>query len=106
MMKYNINELKQIKENIPFIKLCHRNIRFNDIPYLQENTDGIVFVIRYESLSGLYKNACICIQLLVNGTFNCTISQMGSETKLHIKCYELVKKRIATYLTLMGFKEL
>jgi len=106
MMKYSINELKQIKENIPFTKLCHRNIRFNGIPYLQEHSDSIVFIIRYESLSGLYKNATICIELLVNGTFNCVISQIGSETKLHIKCYELVKKRIATYLTLMGFKEL
>ena len=44
--------------------------------------------------------------LLVNGTFNCVISKIGSETKLHIKCYELVKKRVATYLTLMGFKEI
>ena len=106
MTKYTINELKQIKEHIPFTKLCHRNVRFNDIPYLQEHSDSIVFVIRYESLSGLYGNSTICIQLLVNGTFNCVISNIGSETKIHIKCYKLIKKRIATYLTLVGFKEL
>lgn len=106
MMKYSVNDLKQIKEYIPFTKLCHRNVRFNDIPYLQEHSDGIVFVIRYESLSELYGNATICIELRVNGTFNCIISKIGSETKIHIKCYELIKKRIATYLTLVGFKEI
>lgn len=99
MNKYKLYDLREIIHSIPFTKLCHRNIRFNDIPYLQENSDSIRFVIRYESLSGLYKNAAICIQLWVNGTFNCVIGNMGSETKIHIKCYELVKKNYNLFNT-------
>lgn len=105
MMKYAIVELKEIKESIPFTKLCHRNIRFRGITYTQEHADSFIFIADYESLSGLYKNSIICIQLSVNGTFGITVNVGDSLSKHTIKCYELIKKRIAGYLTLIGLKQ-
>lgn len=105
MMKYSINELKQIKESIPFTKLCHRNIRFKGITYTKEHDDCFIFIIDYESLSELYKSSIICVHLSVNGTFGITVNVDDNLSKHTIKCYELIKKRIAGYLTLIGLKQ-
>ena len=105
MSKYLIDELEQIKTTIPFNKLCHRNIRFKGITYTQAFEDCVTFIANYESLSEMYKGSPICIQLSTSGEFGITINVGDHLTKLHIKCYELIKKRIATYLTLIGLKQ-
>ena len=105
MMKYAIVELKEIMNSIPFTKLCHRNIRFKDITYAKEHGDCFIFIIDYESLSELYKSSIICVHLSVNGTFGITVNVDDNLSKHTIKCYELIKKRIAGYLTLIGLKQ-
>lgn len=105
MMKYATSELRQIKESIPFTKLCHRNIRFKGITYTKEHNDSFIFLADYESLSGLYKSSIVCVQLSVNGTFGITVNVGDNLSKHTIKCYELIKKRIAAYLTLIGLKQ-
>lgn len=106
MMKYAIVELREIMNSIPFTKLYHRNIRFKGRNYTQLHDDVIVTVASYESLSELYKSSIICIQLSVNGTFGITVNVGNNLPKHTIKCYELIKKRIAGYLTLIGLKQL
>lgn len=105
MMKYSIDELGEIMNSIPFTKLCHRNIRFKGRTYTQINSDTIVTIASYESLSGLYKSSIICMQLSVNGTFGITVNVGDNLSKYTIKCYELIKKRVAGYLTLIGLKQ-
>lgn len=105
MMKYSIDELREIMNSIPFTKLCHRNIRFKGITYKQEHGDCFVFLADYESLSELYKNSIVCLHLSVNGTFGITVNVGDNLSKHTIKCYELIKKRIAGYLTLIGLKQ-
>lgn len=105
MMKYSINELSEIMNSIPFTKLCHRNIRCKGRTYTQEHDDVIVTVVSYESLSELYKSSVICLQLSVNGTFGITVNVSDNLSKHTIKCYKLIKKRVAGYLTLIGLKQ-
>lgn len=105
MMKYSIDELKEIKESIPFTKLCHRNIRFKGITYAKEHGDCFIFLVNYESLSELYKSSIICVNLSVNGEFGITVNVGDNLSKHTIKCYELIKKRVAAYLTLIGLKQ-
>lgn len=105
MMKYSIDELREIMNSIPFTKLCHRNIRFKGRTYTQIHSDNIITVASYESLSGLYRSSSICISLYVNGTFGSTRDSFNDENKLHTKCYNTIKKRIAGYLALSGLKE-
>ena len=105
MMKYATSELKQIEGSIPFTKLCHRNIRFKGITYTKEHGDSFIFLADYESLSELYKSSTIYVHLSVNGTFGITVNVGDNLSKHTIKCYELIKKRIAAYLTLIGLKQ-
>ena len=105
MMKYSIDELKEIMNSIPFTKLCHRNIRFKGITYTKGHADSFIFLADYESLSGLYKSSIVCVHLSVNGTFGITVNVDDNLSKHTIKCYELIKKRIAAYLTLIGLKQ-
>ena len=105
MTRYKISDLREIMNSIPFTKLCHRNIRFKGITYTQEHDDDFIFLANYESLSGLYKSSIICIQLSAKGTFGITVNVGDNLSKHTIKCYELIKKRIAAYLTLIGLKQ-
>lgn len=105
MMKYATSELREIQESIPFTKLCHRNIRFKGITYSKEHDDSFIFLADYESLSELYKSSIICVQLSVNGTFGITVNVGDNLSKHTIKCYELIKKRIAGYLILIWLKQ-
>lgn len=105
MMKYSIDELGEILDSIPFTKLCHRNIRFKGRTYTQIHDDSIITVVSYESLSGLYRGNSISIMLFVNGTFGTAKSSFNEHIKLHTKCYDTIRKRIAGYLALLGLKE-
>lgn len=105
MMKYSIDELREIMNSIPFTKLCHRNIRFKGRTYTQIHDDSIITVASYESLSGLYRSSSISIILFVNGTFGSARDSFNAQNKLHTKCYDTIKKRIAGYLTLIGLKQ-
>jgi hypothetical protein len=105
-MKYSIDELREIMNSIPFTKLCHRNIRCKGRTYTQVHDDSIITVVSYESLSGLYRGSSICISLYVNGTFGSARDSYNAQNKLHTKCYNTIKKRIAGYLTLLGLKEI
>ena len=105
MMKYSVDELEEIMNSIPFTKLCHRNIRFKGRTYTQIHNDNIITVASYESLSGLYRSNSISIMLFVNGTFGIAKGSFNEQIKLHAKCYNTIRKRIAGYLALSGLKE-